>query len=291
MRPSPAVPAMVAAAKRLYATPRARTAATIVLAALLFGGIVALRLTVKTPGDPGGHLLVLPVVLVALALGRAAGLLAASAALAVFMIQYQAEGNDLTAWGTLSRGAVFYALGVVLGVYGYRGRRAGGELRRAESGYRDLLGRLPAIVYTSEYGAAGRWLYVSPGIESILGYSVEEWLEDPGLWFTSMHADDRDHALAAEDRSNATGEPLYSEYRLIARDGRVVWFRDEASVIRNDEGLPNLLAGVMLDVTSQRRAQDELELGYVVQKKLAEASSLHEGIRGVLAAVAARFAF
>ena len=285
----PVAPAVFAAAKGLYATPRARTAATIVLAALLFGGIVAIRLTVETTGDPGGHLLVLPVVLVALALGRAAGLIAASAALAIFMIQHQAEGNDLTAWGTLSRGAVFYVLGGVLGVYGYRGRRTGVELRRAESGYRDLLGRLPAIVYTSEYGAAGRWLYVSPGIESLLGYTVEEWLGNPRLWYESMHTEDRDHALAAEDRSNATGEPLYSEYRLIARDGRVVWFRDEASVIETEPGLPRLLAGVMLDVTSQRRAQDELELGYVVQKKLAEASSLHEGIRGVLSAVGARF--
>ena len=45
----------------------------------------------------------------------------------------------------------------------------------------------------------------------------------------------------------------------------------------------------MLDVTSQRRAQDELELGYVVQKKLAEAASLREGVHGVLAAVGARF--
>ena len=122
-------------------------------------------------------------------------------------------------------------LGGVLGHYVERGRRVGGEVREAEAGYRDLLGRLPAIVYTAEYGPDGRWLYVSPRIESTLGYSVEEWMADPGLWYARMHPDDRDQALAAEERSHATGEPLYSEYRLIARDGRVVWFRDEASVI------------------------------------------------------------
>ena len=85
----------------------------------------------------------------------------------------------------------------------------------------------------------GRWLYVSPGIESMLGYSVEEWMADPGLWFARMHPEDRDQALAAEERSHATGEPLYSEYRLIARDGRVVWFRDEASVVQNEAGRPD----------------------------------------------------
>jgi PAS domain S-box-containing protein len=180
-------------------------------------------------------------------------------------------------------------LGGALGHYAERRGRFGAELRESESGYRDLLGRLPAIVYTSEYGVDGEFLYVSPGIESILGYSVEEWMADQDLWLTRMHPGDVDQALAAEDRSLATGEPLYSEYRLFARDGRVVWFRDEAAVITDDDGRPTLMAGMMLDITSQRSAQDELELGYVVQKKLAEAGSLTEGIQGVLGAVGARF--
>jgi PAS domain S-box-containing protein len=168
-------------------------------------------------------------------------------------------------------------------------RSAGTDPHQTEAGYRDLLGRLPAIVYTSEYGMDGQWLYVSPGIESILGFTVEEWMADQDLWITQMHPDDLEQAMAAEERSLSTGEPLYSEYRLFSRDGRVVWFRDEASVIPGEDGRPHLMAGVMLDVTSQRRAQDELELGYVIQKKLAAATSLSEGLRGVMAAVGARF--
>jgi PAS domain S-box-containing protein len=168
-------------------------------------------------------------------------------------------------------------------------KRDRSDAHQTEAGYRDLLGRLPAIVYTSEYGMDGEWLYVSPGIESILGFTVEEWMSDQELWITQMHPDDLEQAMAAEERSLATGEPLYSEYRLFTRDGRVVWFRDEASVIPGEDGRPHLMAGVMLDVTSQRRAQDELELGYVIQKKLAAAASLSEGLHGALAAVAARF--
>jgi PAS domain S-box-containing protein len=191
---------------------------------------------------------------------------------------------------------VVFSVAVVAAVAGgavasfvQRRRGTSGGPRDAEAGYRDLMGRLPAIVYTSEYGIDGEWLYVSPGIEAILGYTVEEWMADQDLWITQMHPDDLEQALAAEERSLATGEPLYSEYRLFTRDGRVVWFRDEASVIPGEDGRPNLMAGVMLDVTSQRRAQDELELGYVVQKKLAEAASLNEGLHGVLAAIGARF--
>ena len=279
------------AAKRLTASRRSSMLLTVLVAAGLFGAVMLLWISVDVAGDPGGPLFVLPIALVALAIGRTAGLLAASVALTLFVVQYEARDYDLTGWTLLSRALLFFLLGGLLGTYAERGRRTGGELRKAESGYRDLLGRLPAIVYTSEYGPDGRWLYVSPGIESTLGYPADEWMADPGLWFARMHPEDRDHAMAAEERSNATGEPLYCEYRLIARNGRVVWFRDEASVVQNEAGRPALLAGVMLDVTTQRRAQDELELGYVVQKKLAEAPSLREGMQGVLAAVGARFSW
>src|SRR4051794_19070321 len=88
-------------------------------------------------------------------------------------------------------------------------RRAGDRYaERAQGGYRELLERVPAIVYTAEYGADGRWTYVSPKIESILGFTVEEWLAEPRSWYEQMHPDDRDQALAAETRSHRTGEAL-----------------------------------------------------------------------------------
>jgi two-component system sensor histidine kinase/response regulator len=285
----PVLPALSAATARLTASRRARILVTIAVAALLFAGVAALRLAVDVEGDPEGPLFLIPIALIALVMGRNAGLVAGVIALALFLAQHEEHEYDLTAWTVGSRAAVFLLLGGLLGNYVERARRVGGEVRKAESGYRDLLGRLPAIVYTSEYGVDGEFLYVSPGIEPILGYSVEEWMADQDLWLTRMHPGDVDQALAAEERSQATGEPLYSEYRLFARDGRVVWFRDEAAVITDDDGHPMLMAGMMLDITSQRSAQDELELGYVVQKKLAEATSLTEGVRGVLGAVGARF--
>jgi PAS domain S-box-containing protein len=285
----PSVPALSARLARMITSRHAVVTTTLAAAALMFAGVFALRLTLTAEGDPEAHLFLLPIALVALVLGRNPGLIAGAVGLGLFLAVHETDEYELTAWTVGSRAAVFLLLGALLGQYSDRVRRSSGETRRAESAYRDLLGRLPAIVYTSEYGAQGRWTYVSPGIETILGYSASEWMADPGLWFSRMHPDDRDHSLAAEQRSMATGEPLYSEYRLYARDGRVVWFRDEASLIEDHSGHAPLMAGVMLDVTPQRRAQDELELGYMVQKKLAEAASLREGIKGVLAALGARF--
>jgi PAS domain S-box-containing protein len=63
-----------------------------------------------------------------------------------------------------------------------------------------IVDRLPVIIYASELGENGRWRYVSPQVEEILGYSAEEFLGDPGLWARLVHPDDRPRALAVESR-------------------------------------------------------------------------------------------
>ena len=82
--------------------------------------------------------------------------------------------------------------------------------------YRSLIENIPGIVYTAELGAAGRWLYVSPQVEAILGWSAEEWCTDASMWFSRLHPEDRDAALADEYNSRTSGDQLTSEYRMVA---------------------------------------------------------------------------
>ncbi len=135
--------------------------------------------------------------------------------------------------------------------------RAAGE--RLPGDLRDVVEKIPGIVYVATPGEQGTWLYVSPQIEAILGYSPEEWCAHPALWFERLHPDDRERALADEDHSRATGEPLDSEYRMIARDGRLIWFHDRASVMGGDSEGPGVFQGVMLDISERKRAEEELE--------------------------------
>ncbi|HJV05469.1 MAG TPA: PAS domain S-box protein, partial [Actinomycetota bacterium] len=135
--------------------------------------------------------------------------------------------------------------------------RAVRELRRAERDYRLLVERLPAIVYVAEPGAEGTWHYVSPQVKPLLGYAPEEWTDHPELWIGLVHPADRGQVLAAERRTVKTGAPFEAEYRLIARDGRVLWVRDEAILVPHEGGTPRL-HGVMLDVTERRRAEEGL---------------------------------
>jgi PAS domain S-box-containing protein len=264
-------------------------AIAIVAAAVLFAAIFAIRLLAHDPDQTLGFTYALPIAIVAVVLGRNAGLVAAAVGIGLWVGQRVILGADVEMLAVLSRAMTFVLMGGLVGHFVEHGQRAQRALVDAEGGYRDLLERVPAIVYTAEYGPDGKWSYVSPKIESILGYTVEEWLASPEAWYRCMHADDRAQAMAAEERSKSTGEPLDSEYRMIAKDDTVLWFRDQATVVHDHHGRPVMLQGVMLDITSRKRAEDELELRYAVQKGLAEAASLNEGLHGVLRTVAARF--
>ena len=131
---------------------------------------------------------------------------------------------------------------------------AGGQ---AERRFAALVERLPAIVYEAEPGAEGMWLYVSGFVETLLGYTPEEWMADPALWARSLHEDDRDAVLAAEDRLTA-GERIAVEYRMYARDGSVVWVRDESARVLDEQGRL-LVEGLLTDITERKGAEDRLQ--------------------------------
>jgi PAS domain S-box-containing protein len=139
------------------------------------------------------------------------------------------------------------------------------ELKKAEATqaeiaakYRTLVEQIPSIVYLAEYGEQGDWLYISPQIERVLGYTPEEWLTHPHPMGSFTHADDLGVVRAEEDRSLVSGDPFRAEYRMQAKDGRWLWIRDEATAVRDDAGHPFVLQGVMYDVTERKRAEQEL---------------------------------
>ncbi|HET9248900.1 MAG TPA: PAS domain-containing protein [Actinomycetota bacterium] len=140
--------------------------------------------------------------------------------------------------------------------------RAEARLREAEATYRSIVETTPAITYQEHvskgYDVSGSVLYVSPQVERILGYSARDWAEIPGFWTGILHPDDRDAVLRESDRTNRTGEPYRQEYRMLASDGRVVWFRDESVLIRDEHGEPQMWQGVMVDITEAKLAEERL---------------------------------
>jgi diguanylate cyclase (GGDEF)-like protein/PAS domain S-box-containing protein len=136
-------------------------------------------------------------------------------------------------------------------------RRAEQDLERAERRYHDLIERLPVVAYLAEQGPMGRWLYVSREIESLLGYSVQEWCADRGLWLSRIDPRDRELVLEAEERCATSGVPLDIEYRMLNRNDQVVWVRDKA-VLSTEPGPSAQLEGVLTDVTDRKLAEQQL---------------------------------
>jgi diguanylate cyclase (GGDEF)-like protein/PAS domain S-box-containing protein len=135
-----------------------------------------------------------------------------------------------------------------------------GEAREIERRYRTLVEQLPLVVYVDALDEGSSNIFTSGGIEPLLGYSVEEWRDDPDLFIRTLHPDDRDRVLAAHARTHRTHEPLSLEYRLIARDEAVVWVRDDGVVVLGDNGEPLYLQGYLLDITPERELQEQLRL-------------------------------
>ena len=130
------------------------------------------------------------------------------------------------------------------------------ERDQAETLYRSLVEQLSAVTYIAELGLQGEWLFVSPQIESLLGFSTKEWLANSANWIDHVHPDDR-HTVAVSEEATLRGNPFRAEYRMHHRDGRVIWINDSGSLVRGHDGR-QLLHGVLVDVTEQKQLQTRL---------------------------------
>ena len=133
------------------------------------------------------------------------------------------------------------------------------RLREAEERYRTLVEQLPLATYIDALDETSSAIYMSPQIQTMLGYTPEEWVADKGLFPKLLHREDRERVMADVRRTQETGQPFRCEYRLIARDGRVVWIRDEDVTIRDDAGRPLYAQGYMLDITGRKETEQALQ--------------------------------
>jgi len=135
------------------------------------------------------------------------------------------------------------------------GRRASDESPSGDN-FRPLVEQLLGAVYVEDVGATSGW-YFSPQIEQVTSYSAAEWASSPDFFARVLHPEDRDWVLEATARAHVTGEPIRLEYRLIAKEGRVVWIQDDAVVACDADGNPRYFQGLLTDITARRELTAE----------------------------------
>ena len=124
--------------------------------------------------------------------------------------------------------------------------------------YRAMVEGIPAIVYLDRPDEFSTNFYMSPQAVHLLGYTAEEWGATTEFWFDKIHPDDVEAVREENRRSSDAGDRFFAEYRMIASDGRPVWIRDEAVLVRDAEGAPRYWQGVMLDISAQKEAEEKL---------------------------------
>ena len=127
-----------------------------------------------------------------------------------------------------------------------------------EAKYRSLVEAIPAVTYIAALDDNSTTLFVSPQIESLIGFSAADYQQNPDIWYQQLHPDDRRRVIRETHQSRKMGTPLLCEYRMIDRQGAIKWVRDEANLIKDQRGMPHCLQGVMYDVTDHKQAERDL---------------------------------
>ncbi|HEX6845279.1 MAG TPA: PAS domain-containing protein [Actinomycetota bacterium] len=184
-------------------------------------------------------------------------------------------------------GAVEYFQGFMVDVTARK--HAEEAARRADERFRVLVEQMPAIVYTERVEPGTPTVtamdYVSPQVEAILGHPIASWMQDVDFWERIVHPDDLAATKAAIAHVNETGEPLSTDYRVFAADGRIVWLHEEAILIRRPDGTPDYWLGFLLDVTARRLAEEQIRVAEERFRMIVEhtpAITYQEGVSGAV---------
>jgi PAS domain S-box-containing protein len=150
------------------------------------------------------------------------------------------------------------------------------KLGQAERQYRTLIEQLPLVTYIDNLDDVSSSIYISPQVEDLLGYPTVAWLTDREFFPKVLHPDDRERVLSEHWEAYESGRFFSDEYRLVAKDGSVVWVQDHVMVAQDEQGRPLHAQGFLLDITERKRAEEELAVGH------RELAALHETAVGLI---------
>jgi diguanylate cyclase (GGDEF)-like protein/PAS domain S-box-containing protein len=125
--------------------------------------------------------------------------------------------------------------------------------------YQRFIENLPVMFYAVEPTPPHTPIYISPTFE-LFGYPLDEWLSDPDIWDHVIHPEDRETVLTGTREAMSKGEGIDYEYRVLHKNGGVIWVRDRSCFIKDKDGQPLCWQGVILDVTDKKLAKQELEV-------------------------------
>ena len=184
-------------------------------------------------------------------------------------------------WARILVAAVSWAGALGLTVFLVRRTRARERVRReaiakAEARHRSLLEGMPLVAWLRETGEPNETTYVGPAIAELTGYSASEWREQPDLHEKLLHPDDRDRVLPELEHA-VGGAPISIDYRLLARDGRATWVREDTATVLDHKGEPLYLQTFLRDIRELKRSEDRREEVQAAERDATAESAERQG--------------
>ena len=162
------------------------------------------------------------------------------------------------AWDCLRRGDLSRLRAAVERERAAAATRRSGVRAESSENYRTILEEIPALTYVAWADESGSRAYLSPQLLAMTGYSPGEWLAEPDMWVRRLHPEDRETVLRQFREACAAGGRFAAEYRVLDREGRVVWWQDKGRVLPGPDGKARFVRGFVLDITEQRMAKESL---------------------------------
>jgi PAS domain S-box-containing protein len=267
----------------LRSRPSQLLVAAAVGVALAAAATIPLGVTDTVTPEVPYALALLVVVLAAFVAGPWVGAFVAAAAWAMYFF-FVADQELRAVWAL----PIWLAIALVAGLAGDRWRRseraredADEKLdvvrREGDAKYRALAENAPLVTLLATAGDRSSLVYVSPQVDGMLGYSPAELRAEPELFSRLIHPEDRERVLAIRESAETNGIPQHSEYRVIARDGRIAWIREETSIVRDAAGEPAFTQTLLLDESERKRAGEEHERLRAAERAAASVGIVRQG--------------
>ena len=150
------------------------------------------------------------------------------------------------------------------------------ERKQIEEKYQSLVEQIPVIIYEAEIG--GRTLFVSPQVEKFTSFSSREWLEDRNLWIKQLHPEDKQRVLEENMHAISENREYILEYRMIGKEGNLIWIHDEGRPIQLTPETPPIIRGIWQNITERKQSAEQLHASEMRFSKIFDSSPIGIGI-------------
>jgi diguanylate cyclase (GGDEF)-like protein/PAS domain S-box-containing protein len=137
----------------------------------------------------------------------------------------------------------------------YRYIKSEQENQELVAKYTSLIKSIPAVTYTVALDESNTTLFISEQIEALLGFTPAQFKSTPGIWLRQLHSGDRKRIRQETHESYKSHLPLVCEYRMLDSKDNIKWIRDEANIVKDKNGTPVCLQGLMYDITARKKIE------------------------------------